>query len=215
MSAKHSCSSRGRKPRNEGTSQRRSGAACYVDGISDALAIERSTDRVDVLSKRLREAQDARLDYLSRAARYLDEGDPTLLDNPAYARDLWAQFRREAPAPDDLRPTSSEQKEVLEELLKRIEATVDVVASKADLLAEASSLSAIGEYQRALTVVFDRILDVRADSSGCCWSRHNIRTSGLSGEGSRRFQCGIGHSANDILNAIKQEFSSSSAAYGR
>jgi len=80
--------------RRDLAAERRDAYERHVAAIGQALKADRDPARVELLSAMLRKAQDEWVDHLRRTARFLDEGDPSLLDDPIYSRNLWDQLRR-------------------------------------------------------------------------------------------------------------------------
>ena len=137
--------------RRDLAAERRDAYERHVAAIGQALKADRDPARVELLSAMLRKAQDEWVDHLRRTARFLDEGDPSLLDDPIYSRNLWDQLRRDAPRATEVgAPLAGERVTDLTDLLSRVDRAVEVETSKEDILAQANALRGVSKFEEAV-----------------------------------------------------------------
>ena len=122
----------------------------HMEAIQSVLELEKDAKRREVLETSLRDVQDRWLHHLEIGTLFLDEADPSLLDDPKYVLALRAQLRSEAPKATAIEPATPAEAQSRRELLDRIARSAEAEPSAADLLAEANTLRSVGDHAAAI-----------------------------------------------------------------
>jgi tetratricopeptide (TPR) repeat protein len=125
----------------------------YVEGVLSVLAVERDEARVEMLTARLREAQDAHLDHLQLGARVAERLNLARLSDPAYVSSVWESVKAETPDESETatpEPLSLETEERLQQSLRVAHEMSHGLRSVTELLVEANAQRALRHFDQAI-----------------------------------------------------------------
>jgi len=143
-----------------------------IHAAYEALGREPEGDRQERLRTRHRDAVDEYLDLLDRAVKFPEIIDPSLSDKPEYVDFL--RGRLEEAVPGGLitkeRKPSPEERDDLQEILKRLERLASTSESADDYILRGNAYYKAGLYDEALAAL-SRALGLRSDDPDTLWSR--------------------------------------------